>query len=292
MEIRVAAVQYCQRPIESFDEFVSQLNGYVSMGVEAQADVILFPELFTVQLLSLHQGLSAEESLDPFIRYTEQVYPILKRLSKEHSLVIIAGSMLVPGERGPLNVSTVFYPTGETFQQPKLHPTPYERDTWNLQGGDTIGTFEIKGVRCGIAICYDIEFPEVARTLAENGAQVIFVPFWTELQYGALRVRYCSQGAAVSNQCYVVTAGNSGSIPGVPAAQINYAQSGVFTPLDHGFPRDGIAAQLEPNIESVVVCDIDLDILRFHREEGTVTLLKDRRTDLFTVNSQARVVSQ
>ena len=82
---------------------------------------------------------------------------------------------------------------------------------------------------------------------------------------------------------YVVTAGVTGLIPDVDNIDVNYAQSGVFTPSDFPFARDGVAAECEPNIEALVVADLDLELLRQNRLTGTVRPWRDRRTDLYEV---------
>jgi predicted amidohydrolase len=130
---------------------------------------------------------------------------------------------------------------------------------------------------------YDIEFPEICRIATRNGAQLFFVPFCTDERHGYLRVRYCSQARAIENQVFVATAGCVGNIPSVENMDINYAQSGIYTPSDFPFARDGIAGECQPNIETVVIADVDLDVLRRNRLRGTVRTWQDRRTDLYDV---------
>ena len=132
-------------------------------------------------------------------------------------------------------------------------------------------------------ICYDSEFPEVARRLADEGARVMFVPFQTDTRQGHLRVRYCCHARAIENQCYVVTSGNCGNLPHVENLDINYAQSAILTPCDFPFARDGIAAEATENVEQVVVADLDLAQLSWARARGSVRNLRDRRFDLYSV---------
>jgi len=134
-----------------------------------------------------------------------------------------------------------------------------------------------------VLICYDIEFPEAARHLADAGAEVIFVPFCTDNRQGYLRVRYCAHARAIENQVYVAMAGNVGNLPDVQNMDINYAQAAVLTPSDFAFARDGIAAESDSNEETILVCDLDLDDLHHSRSHGTVTPRTDRRPDLFSM---------
>ena len=64
----------------------------------------------------------------------------------------------------------------------------------------------------GIQICYDVEFPELPRLLAEQGMQILFVPFMTDTQNGYTRVRSCAQARAIENECYVAIAGSVGNL--------------------------------------------------------------------------------
>ena len=145
--------------------------------------------------------------------------------------------------------------------------------------------FETPRCKIGVLICYDIEFPEAARYLADAGADIIFVPFCTDNRQGYLRVRYCAAARAIENQVYIAMAGNVGNLPDVENMDINYAQAAVLTPSDFEFGRDGIKAESEINEETVLICDVDLDDLHGSRSGGTVTPLLDRRTDLFQIVS-------
>lgn len=132
-------------------------------------------------------------------------------------------------------------------------------------------------------ICYDSEFPELARHLVDQGANILFIPFCTDERQGYLRVRYCAQARAVENQCYVVMAGNVGNLPRVSNMDIQYGQSCILTPCDFEFARDGIAADTTPNVETVIFADLCLDSLYESRLSGTVVNFSDRRHDLFKV---------
>ena len=132
-------------------------------------------------------------------------------------------------------------------------------------------------------ICYDSEFPELARHLVDQGADILFVPYSTEERQGHLRVRYSCHARAIENQIYVATAGNVGNLPRVQNMDIHYAQSAILTPCDFPFARDGIAAETTPNSEMLAFADLNLDQLRSARQYGTVQNLKDRRHDLYGV---------
>lgn len=132
-------------------------------------------------------------------------------------------------------------------------------------------------------ICYDVEFPELSRILAEDGIDILFVPFLTDTQNGYSRVRNCAQARAIENECYVAIAGSVGNLPKVHNMDIQYAQSMVFTPCDFSFPTNGIKAEATPNTEMILIADVDIDLLRALNQFGSVRNLKDRRTDIYSL---------
>ena len=141
--------------------------------------------------------------------------------------------------------------------------------------------FDTDAGRVGILICYDVEFPELGRLLADQDMDILFVPFWVDTKNGYLRVRHCAQARAIENECYVVICGSVGNLPSIENLDIQYAQSAVFTPSDFAFPHDAVLAETTPNTEMIFFSDLDLTRLTVVRAEGSVTNLKDRRKDLF-----------
>ena len=123
----------------------------------------------------------------------------------------------------------------------------------------------------------------MTRIAVEKGAKIIFNPFCTDNRNGYLRVRYCAQARCVENQVYVAIAGNVGNLPDVVNMDIQYAQSAIFTPSDMVFARDGIAAEATPNVECVVIHDVDIEALKRGRTAGATQNWEDRRTDLYKI---------
>ena len=178
-------------------------------------------------------------------------------------------------------MSYVFLRDGTVHRQEKLHPTPDERESWNMKGGDSIDAIETDCGPIGVMICYDSEFPEAARRLSDQGARIMFVPYNTDTRHGHLRVRYCCQARAVENQCFVVTSGMVGNLDNVSNLDIQYAQSAIMTPCDFPFARDGIAAEASENVEMIIVADLNLATVQWARARGSVRNLRDRRFDLY-----------
>lgn len=283
---RVAAVQYQQRAVTSFEDFAKQVEYFVDVVADYKADFVLFPELFTLQLLSIeNRNAPAAEAVAALTRYTDRIKTMLAELAVSYNINIIGGSHPTrdPVDGHVYNISYVCLRDGAVHEQRKVHPTPNERYWWNITGGSSSNVIETDFGPIGVMICYDAEFPELARHLVDQGAQILFVPFCTDERQSYQRVRFCAQARAIENQCYVVMAGNVGNLPSVENMDIQYAQSCVLTPCDFAFARDGIAADTTPNVEMVAIADVQLDSLAAARQHGTVQNLKDRRFDLYSV---------
>lgn len=284
--VRIACVQYQQRPVASFQEFAQQVEYFVDVVADYKADFVVFPELFTLQLLSIeNRHAPASEAIAALTAYTDRIRTLFSELAVSYNINIIGGSHPTRDADGLIyNICYVCLRDGSVHEQRKIHPTPNERYWWNITGGSEMNAIETDCGPIGVMICYDTEFPELARHLTDQGAQILFVPFCTDERQSYLRVRYCGQARAVENQCYVAMAGNVGNLPNVENMDIQYAQSCVLTPCDFNFARDGIAADTTPNVEMVAIADLQLDSLAAARQSGTVVNLKDRRFDLYSVN--------
>lgn len=282
-KVRVACVQYQMRRVQSFKEFGEQVEYFVEAAARYRADFVLFPELFAVQLLS-QSALQRLPSLDAIQRLAameHEYFELLAGLARDYGLAVVAGSYPLAREGRIYNTAPLFFPDGHFELQPKLHITPAEREDWGITGGDALRVFATHQAKVGILVCYDAEFPEAARYLADQGAEIIFVPYCTDSRAAHLRVRLCCQARAIENQLYVVTAGVIGNLPSVQAIDVNYGRAAVFTPSDFEFARDGVQAQADSNVEMLLVSDLDINDLYRSRAAGSITPRFDRRTDLF-----------
>jgi predicted amidohydrolase/GNAT superfamily N-acetyltransferase len=282
---RIACVQYQMRRIGSFEEFAQQVSYFVGVAADYRADFLLFPELVSAQLLSAEDTLTAKEGMRRLALHRDRFEALMRDLAVKHGITIIAGSLPVLEDGRLLNVAFTCLPSGQVVAQPKLHITPTEKSAWGISGGYSLRPIDAPKARIGVLICYDVEFPEAARYLADLGAEILFVPFCTDTRQSYLRVRYCAQARAIENQLYVALAGNVGNLPDVGQLDINYGQAAVLTPSDFAFARDGIAAEADSNEETVLICDVDLNALHSARSSGTVTPRLDRRADLFRLVS-------
>lgn len=282
-KVRVACVQYQVRQVNGFDDFVEQVEYFVDTAHDYRADFLVFPEFFSVQLLSQKKfkNLPSREGIERLADLEDAFMGLMSRMASEYGMHIVAGSH--PMRRGKViyNACPVFFPDGTYQVQAKIHITPSEVKYWGITGGDTLQVINTAKARVGVLICYDSEFPEAARYLCDEGAEIIFVPYCTDDRPAYQRVRICAQARAIENQVYVVTSGIIGNLPSVPAMDIHYGRAGVFTPNDFEFARDGIQAEADSNVEMLLVTDLDINDLYRSRASGSVRQRLDRRKDLF-----------
>lgn len=279
--VRIAAMQYLLRPIGSFEEFATQVEFFVRSAKEYNSQFVLFPELFTMQLLSYLHESSPGRAVRILAQHTKDYDTLFKRLSTENNLYIIAGTHPVV-ERGELfNAAHLFTPHGNVFRQKKVHLTPMEKNLYQMSRGHDFYVYHTDFGKIAILVCYDVEFPEAARVMAEAGAEILFVPSCTNERQAFCRVRYCAQARAIENQIYVAMACAVGNLPQVPGMATNYGQAAIFTPSDYFFARDGIAAEGIINQEQIIISDVDLDLLDEQRVNGTVIPLNDLIKDAY-----------
>ncbi|MEO1744954.1 MAG: carbon-nitrogen hydrolase family protein [Pseudomonadota bacterium] len=284
--VRVASVQLALQSTSKPDAFFRRIAHHVRVAGEYGCDFVCFPEHLTLQLLSGDEPMTeSAQTVDALTGFTDIWRSTLSDLAKRHSVNIIGGSHATRLDDGSArNVSFIAHRGGSVDVQAKIHPTPDERDVWGIIGGRVLEPIDTDCGPIGVLICYDSEFPELARRLVDqNEIGLLFVPYCTDTRAGHLRVHYCCQARAIENQFHVVTSGLVGTLENVANLEMAYAQSTIMTPSDHGFARDGIAAQAEVQIEQMIFADLDLSALEHARREGSVQNLADRRDDLYGV---------
>ena len=280
--IRVGLVQWQMRPYKNIDDVFEQVEFFVDAVSDYKSDFILFPEYFNAPLMAKYNNLGEAQSIRKLAKYTDEIRERFVKLAISYNINIITGSMpYLTADNKLLNVGFLCRRDGTYETYGKVHITPDEAKSWGLTGGKMVKTFDTDCAKIGVLICYDVEFPELSRLLAEEGMQILFVPFLTDTQNAYSRVKVCAQARAIENECFVAIAGSVGNLPRVHNMDIQYAQSAVFTPCDFAFPTDGRRAEATPNTEMILVSDVDLDLLSELHTYGSVRNLRDRRLDLY-----------
>lgn len=282
--IRLGLVQWQMRSFENVDKFLEQVTFFVDVLGGYKADFALFPEFFNTPLLAPFNHLSERDSMQELAKLTGLIKEKISELAISYNVNIISGTMPVE-ENGELyNASYLMHRDGRIDEYRKIHITPNERKYYGMKGGSTIKTFDTDCGKIGLVICYDVEFPELPRILADQGMKILFVPYLTDTQNAYTRVRHCAAARAIENECYVAIAGCVGNLPGVNNMDIQYGQAAVFTPSDFSFPSNAVKGEATPNTEMALIVDVDLNLLKDLHHNGAVRTLSDRRKDLYSVN--------
>lgn len=291
--VRVASVQYFIRPVERYEDFARQVEGLVETARGYGCRLIAFPEYFTIQLLTLkdYKRPVADQVRD-LASLVPRFVETMSALARKNDIYVVAGSIPVLDEdEGSLtNQAFFFSPSGEHSVQGKIHTTRFESEHWGISSYPGLRVFETDFGNVAVLICYDVEFPHLAREAALRDAYLLIVPSCTDDRNGFLRVRYCAHARCVENQLYVLHSSTVGSLPMVPAVSLNYGQAAILTPCDYPFARDGILFEGIANQEMMVIGDVSFDLLEEARARGTVLPLRDSKTSR-TLASEAERVS-
>ncbi|MBA9073461.1 putative amidohydrolase/ribosomal protein S18 acetylase RimI-like enzyme [Flavobacterium gossypii] len=281
--IRLGLVQWQMRPLANLEALFEQSEFFIDVVSGYSSDFVLFPELFIAPLMADYNHLSEADAIREISHFCEPIRKKFQEFAIAYNINIITGSMPYTEDGNLYNVGFLCKRDGTSEMYTKIHITPNEVQYWGMKGGSEIKTFDTDCGKIGIMICYDVEFPELSRLMADEGMEILFVPFLTDTQNAYTRVKLCAQARAIENECYVAIAGCVGNLPKVNNMDIQYAQAAVFTPSDFAFPSNGIKAEATPNTEMTLIADVDLDMLKKLHEQGSVRILKDRRDDLYKI---------
>lgn len=284
--VRLGLIQWQMRSYQDIESLLQQAEYFIDAVAGYRSDFALFPEFFNAPLMARDNHLSEPEAIRKLAEHTHDIVQKFSNFSISYNINIIAGSMPEIRDNKLYNVGYLCKRDGTVERYEKLHVTPDEAKVWGMQGGTELKVFDTDCGKIGVLICYDSEFPELSRLLADDGMDILFVPFLTDTQNGYSRVRHCAQARAIENECYVAIAGSVGNLPNVHNMDMQFAQSMVFTPCDFAFPSNGIKAEATPNTEMILIADVDIDLLRELHEFGSVRNLKDRRKDLFELRKK------
>ena len=276
---RLATAQYDIGFLKEWSVYEDKINRWVADAVGQGAKMLLFPEYFSMELASLFPE-DIYKSLSKQLVALQTLYPdflkLYEGLARRHGVYILGGSYPVQIENDVYrNRAWLFNPDGVSDFQDKLQMTRFENEQWLIKAGDEIKLLDTEFGKIGVNICYDSEFPIIARKQVESGADLILVPSCTDTVAGYHRVRIGCQARALENQCYVVQSPTVGSAPWSEAVDVNIGAAAVYTPVDYGYPDNGVLAIGEMNQAQWVYADIDLSTIAKVRETGQVFNYRD-----------------
>jgi predicted amidohydrolase len=270
--MRVATVAWKIRHVRGDSGYFGHFYDLVSAAHDEGAEVVVFPELHVLELLPLARDLDAKDAAKYLVQYSEAVEGWIDRISNSSGMVIVGGSHFKQSEQGIKNVCATAAPGQGLFFSEKNNLTNYEKRPWRLANGSGLARLPRQ---LGVTVCYDCEFPESGRVLAEDGMLVQCVPSWTETQRGFQRVRWSCLARALENQLFVVHSSLVGDL-GVEPVPMTYGSSAIIAPCVDPFPFDPVLRETVLNEEGVVIADLDFEMLRAARREGEVSNWDDR----------------
>ena len=273
LTVRVASVAWKLRPIRSDSEFFGHFYDLVEKAHAEGADVIVFPEHHVLELLHLEPKLKEIDVPKYLVQYSEAIEEWVGRISSNSGLTLVGGSHFKETPEGIVNACSVGHPSFGVVTCAKNSLTRYEREIWDLVPGK--GLVKIPDRRLGVTICYDCEFPESGRALAEEGVVIQCVPAFTETEHGFHRVRLSCHARAIENQNFVVHSSLVGTLGREPVPTA-LGSSAVLAPAVRQFPANGLLAETEMNEEGIAIADLDLDLLENARDTGDVRNWHDR----------------
>ena len=279
MIVKLASAQYDISFLETWANYQRKTVRWVNEAVEKNAKILLFPEYNTMELASLFSEAiysSLSEQLVALQTLHDAYLHLFQGLSQQNQCYIQAGTFPVEIEpKVYRNRAYFFMPSGEIAFQDKLMMTRFENEQWLISAAAELKTFQTDYGCIAINICYDSEFPLLARQQVATGANLILVPSCTDTVAGYHRVQIGCRARALENQCYVAQACLVGDAPWSPAVDVNVGAAGIFTPVDYHFPSDGILSIGDFNVAGWVYATIDLKNCETVRTEGQVFNYRD-----------------
>ncbi len=279
MTVKIATAQYDISFLENWQAYQDKIGRWVTEAVQQHAQILLFPEYASMELASLF-GQAIYSSLSKQLAAMQSVHDdyigLFKSLAAQHQCIIQSGSFPVQVEPGVYrNRAYLFMPNGALEFQDKLIMTRFENEQWLIHGGKELKCFDTEYGKIAINICYDSEFPLLARKQVEMGVNLILVPSCTDALAGFHRVKIGCQARALENQCYVVQSCLVGNAPWSEAVDVNIGSAGIYTPVDRGFPDNGILAAGDLNAVQWVFGEVSPSACAVVREQGQVFNYRD-----------------
>ena len=275
--MKIATSAYPLDWFHDWSDYEAKLTAWVAEAAQAGAELLVFPEYGAMELASL-DGPQVAGDLHGSIRAVAArigaSHDLHAALAARFGVHVLAASAPVIEAGAVINRAALFGPAGLIGVQDKQIMTRFEREEWGISGAEgeagPLRVFDTALGRIGILICYDSEFPLLARDLVERGAEILLIPSCTEALEGYWRVRIGAMARALEGQCVTVMSSLVGDAPRLYAVEQNTGAGGVFGPPDRGFPPTGVIAEGKLNRPGWTYADIDPASIREVRADGHV----------------------
>lgn len=275
--MKIAVARYSVGSPADFETFAARQREVLGEAAALGARIAVLPEYLSLELAATfrrHIFSDLPASLAAIQQYRQVWLELFAGIARELDMHVVAGSFLLDTGHGRYrNRCDWFTPSGAHLWQDKLQLTGFEKGTGLIDAGDALKVFEIEGVRIGVAICYDSEFPLPVRRQYEAGARLLVVPSCTDTAAGATRVRVGCLARALENRMFVAQSVTAGLAEWSPALDVNTGEAAIYAPMDVGFPADGVLAQ---TAEGQTWALAELDFAAFEASRDSAQVANDR----------------
>ena len=272
-------VAVCQMQVVDDKQInVEKAVDFIGKSASKRADLVVLPEMFNCPYENEKFPLYAET------RKSSETLKAVSGAARDHGVYLVAGSIPERDEDKIYNTSFIIDPHGKIIgSHRKIHLfdvdipggiTFKESDT--LSAGDRLTVLETDLARIGVAICYDIRFPELSRLLALEDVELMVLPGAFNMTTGPAHWKTLIKSRAIDNQFYVVAASPAQD---VSTSYIAYGHSMVVGPWGSVLAEAG-------NFEEIIYADIRLDRIEEVRRELPVLL--NRRTDIYDIIKKSK----
>lgn len=272
--IKIATTQYALDALTNWQAYHNKIESLIKSAKDQGANIVILPEYAGLELI--HNGNSLVEQFDHLQNLIEKYILMYQSFAHQYQIYIQPGSLPVKFSENLFhNRAYLFSPNGHYGYQNKIQLTQFEHKSKLIASGNSLQIFDTTFGKIAIAICYDSEFPLLVNQLITAGANLILVPSCTETIWGFYRVHLSCRARALENQCFVVQASLVGEYAASEFVDINVGQAGIFSPIDQGFPEDGVIAIGKLNEEQMIVGEVNFSQLEFVRAQGQVRNFED-----------------
>lgn len=240
--MRLALLQYRPARHTGFDGWAAAFDARIAEAATAGADLLVLPEYASLDAIDAPAPDLAAE-LTAACALHDRILATMRAAAMRHGVWLLGGSLPMRTDDVTINHAPLIAPDGRTGFQDKHLMTRFEAELWNVSPGAPPGVFETPWGRIGVCICYDGEFPPLARAQVAAGAWLLLMPSCTDKMAGFNRVRLSARARALENQCFVAIATTVGDAPFLAAVDENHGYAAVFGPVDRGFPDDGVISR-------------------------------------------------
>ncbi len=239
-----------------------QMMKYLNQALVEKPDVIVLPELWNTGYTSEIKYLSDKAGM-PTLNY-------LTTFAREHRVNVIGGSIADIIEGKLFNHSYVISRQGEVVASySKIHLFGLNNEKDYFVPGKTRCLFYLDDIPCGLMICYDLRFPELSRSLALDGARILFITAqWPRTRIEAWR--FLVGARAVENQVYAVAVNRGGK-----EGEVSFGGSMAVDPVGNILAEAG---------EEETLIKVDLDLKEVGENRKKIFYLKDRKPETYKNN--------